>query len=198
MFQPELTRLRARIEVWGREDLTYFQRATLSQIEAWERALGATLPEHYREFLLQIGDGFIISRQSCHLLMLGIDKGNSALDFKRSARLIPFPLQSEIYDNYMHSCRSWEELTGHEKMESDVALALGYHDWTNFALIVTGPQRGEVWQFSTFTWNPKVCDTDLISAIHVMLDGTKPPTIIQTEMHPFWKRICAWTRPDKR
>lgn len=168
MLERELIQLRARIEQCGREALTFGGCPTLEQIEAWERALGATLPEHYREFILQIGDGFHIDRQHGHL-RIGASKMEDPPFQEGSSSLVPFPLQPVIYDNYMHSCGGWEELTGHEKIESDLALALGYEDWDNFALILTGPKRGEVWQFSTFSWNPQVYGLNFIDALHKML-----------------------------
>lgn len=167
MFEKELSRLRAHIERCGRDDLTFCARATPDQIEAWERALGATLPQHYREFILQIGDGFHINRQNNDLSVAALDARNAIRQTKPC--LIPFPFQKVIYDNYMCSCRAWDDLTGHEKMETDLALALGCRDWDNLALVLTGPKRGEVWQFSTFSWDPKSSGPNFIRALDVLL-----------------------------
>lgn len=152
--------LRAQIESAGSRSqrLRWNSCATLEQIAAYEENLGLSLPDEYREFVLQVADGVELGYDvSFSMLSLCNLKPSSS---SHSARLVVFPIQQllrgegENPPSYPIAgtkyARGWRELSGHEKMENDVALHFGMWQGEEVILVLSGEQRGIVYFTSRF------------------------------------------------
>jgi hypothetical protein len=124
---------------------------TADQLASWEAANGVQLPEAYRLFLLEVGNGGMMPGPYCdfELLPLGADRAGPKLRG-------PFPITRERLQQRMAQLRAegrptgsalFPELVGHlEEGLPPGCLPLGhYPSYDRLFLVVTGELRGTVW-----------------------------------------------------
>ena len=133
--------------------LTLNPPSPLEDIELWESTYGVRLPEEYRQFILQIGNGGD-GPPSYGLL----DSGTLPSGFGRSAGedlknlAKPFPFTEPwIWENDEHVDEKKKDQTDYGR------LILGDEGCGRYwALIVTGPSRGKMWDITDVGIQP--CD----------------------------------------
>ena len=143
--------------------------ATEDDIQAWEDAHEVKLPTEYRLFLRYIGNGLWDSDKQDHLLIAGIPAANELA--RRDAETITtekalitasFPLTSGTGYGFPDELRAEEEKFNYDKELNEYFTQSGKivtmsslgtyrirgekNDDRLVFLIVTGPQRGNVWQ----------------------------------------------------
>jgi hypothetical protein len=164
----DLTLARISTKLRGR---TLGAPLSLAAVEAFETEHGVRLPEEYRRFLLQSGNG------GAGPPLYGLMRlGEVPRDFDRNgqdqlARLLrPFPLS-----------RYWaweadEPLNDeHQALRASVGdgtLVLG-HDGCGmyWHFVITGPERGQVWQITDVGAQPCAPRRDFLSWYEYWLDG---------------------------
>ena len=162
MFEHELNHLRTRLEEIGRASKRFHLNrcATPDQVADYERKSGIILPEAYREFILQIGDGLQIDdgwetnlgvkSRAGRLWIAPLFAENNTLPTRyfveTSLVIFPFRFWEDGENSELHQ---WRSLTGHEMIESDIGLSLGLtgRNWDSrwVVLIVRGAERNKVW-----------------------------------------------------
>ena len=146
MFEPQLARIRDKMEKVGEQSGRFILnlRATPAQIAKFEAELGLTLPDEYREWISQIGDGYSVG-----LLQIGALFPTNAISPNHTLRTYKtvFPLKHTEHPGWeMFYLFEWNQLNGHEKMETNVALAFGMWRGRSLpALVISGEQRAQVW-----------------------------------------------------
>lgn len=129
-----------------------------AEVRAFEEAHGITLPEAYRRYLLEVGNGFEWEG-GYPFLAFPPDVRENRLD-------IPFPFQREWI---------WEaEDTPDETMMQSVLNGnlelIDIGCCQTFHLIVTGPCRGEVWWFADVGIQPCCPRQDFLGWFEKWLD----------------------------
>ena len=111
------------------------------EICSFEQKHGITLPEGYRRFLLEVGDG-------CDMFD-GFDflPLNAERDFQNFSASFPFT-EYVIEDDEPLSDEFWEQVTQGTLELIDIG------DGQTFNLVITGPCRGEIWHFSEMGVQP--------------------------------------------
>ena len=114
------------------------------QIRAFEQKHQITLPEGYRRFRLEVGDGCYMfdDYPSYQLLLLEADR-----EIENYAA--PFPLtEYEVEGDDPLSDEFWEQVTQGTLELIDIGCG------QTFQLIITGPCRGEVWNLCEMGTQP--------------------------------------------
>ena len=140
------------------------------RIGAFERRHGIRLPEGYRRFIAEIGDGGPIPPYG--LLPLGRrPKGPLTPEFLRARQSLPFLASPFPFT------RGWITEDGEESDEGDVEqvahgnLLLGDGGCgIEWRLIVTGPGRGSVWEFCDVGLGPAEPRRDFLGWYEDQLD----------------------------
>ena len=132
-----------------------------TNVEAFEKSHGITLPEGYRQFVIDIGSGGDYGPPECGLLQPGKMTNNLANLSK------PFPFTKEwCWEDEENPDEQLLEKVGHGR------LILGDDGcgeyWT---LIVTGPQRGQIWNLTGEGILPCAPPRDFLSWFEYWLDG---------------------------
>jgi len=144
-----LRRLEAKLRAGG---IRLRKRLDESHIQAFELRHGVRLPEGYRRFIAELGDGGPIPPYG--LLPLGRrPKGPFTPEFLRPKQSLPFVASPFPFT------RGWNAEDGEESAEGEAQLVahgnlLLAHGGCGieWRLIVTGPERGSVWE---------ICDAGL-------------------------------------
>lgn len=128
------------------------------EILAFEQAAGVTLPEGFRRFLLEIGNGCTWKRER---KMLPFPPANA----EETARLsLPFPYETEyIWGDDASEAETNDTMNGTLEL-IDIGCC------QTFQLIVTGPCSGEVWHFSEMGVQPCCQRQDLLGWFEKWLD----------------------------
>jgi hypothetical protein len=142
---------------------------TPRQVERFESRHGVLLPETYRVFLLEVGDGG--TGPPCHgvyhLGKVGDERGSKGYWNRLPDRAKPFP------------CRKgwcWEERDRYRKADRirHGSLCVGNDGCGAFwHLIVTGVERGHLWQFTDVGIQPTNPRRDFLTWYEDWLDGVK-------------------------
>ncbi|BCM92165.1 hypothetical protein IAD21_04044 [Abditibacteriota bacterium] len=178
MFESELRDLRVRMEKIGRKSgrIHFNPPATPEQISQFERTLGIELPLQFREFLLQVTLGCCVGVKE--ELQLGpiIPDNNDGFRFNYGGGGFPvvFPLQHVLYDEYQYRLKGWNDLSGHEKMESYLGFCFAV--WGPFRLaviVLSGEERGSVWHGANYSGEAERGGASFLEAFDKMLDKTK-------------------------
>jgi uncharacterized protein (TIGR02996 family) len=130
---------------------TYTPRPCLTKrkLTAWEQANGTSLPEEYRIFLLEIGNGGRMPGSYCDLEVwpLGAGPENPAL-------LEPFPVTKERFHERravrppLRGRELFPELNNDEADEGrppGCLVVARYPSYDEVSLVVTGELRGSLW-----------------------------------------------------
>jgi uncharacterized protein (TIGR02996 family) len=140
----------ASTETKGRPSYTPEPCLTKRELAAWEKATGTTLPEEYRVFLLEIGNGGTMPGSYCDLEVwpLGTGEENPAL-------LEPFPVTKERFrERLAHRppLRGRELFPELDTSREDDPLpppgclaVARYPSYDGVWLVVTGELRGSLW-----------------------------------------------------
>jgi len=124
--------------------------ATSEQVKAFESKHNCSLPEDYREFIQQIGDG----GPGPNGLFTLFPENNKTRNPMFGAHLAPFPFiwQSEIIPETGEDWGSFTYMEDLEDKTRDIGLAIEFFcggcDHYYF-LVVTGSEKGSVWQART-------------------------------------------------
>jgi hypothetical protein len=119
--------------------------ASLTQITEFEAKFGLSLPDEYREFITQIGNGGYFG--GCHIGALSTDE---IVPSERGFWVYPtaFSLRSiarpDGWGWDVYHLLPWHDLTALEQAKSGVALCLSSHSNILPALVLSGPQVGRV------------------------------------------------------
>ena len=148
MFEVQLARVRVLIEKVGQKSGRFgIERpATPQQIAEFEAKIGYSLPEPYREFLIQVSDGFLAGSLGAASLFAE----NGPVFHPSLFPLVVFPLRHTPESwNGLWRLILWDELSYHEKMEFDVALYFAARSGPrSLLLVLSGDHRGRVWHSS--------------------------------------------------
>lgn len=147
MTDGDLRRIEAKLR---RADLSLRRPADEKRVIGFERKHRIQLPEDYRRFVLNLGDGGP-GPPLMGLLPLGREgKAPLVPEFLRGRQwlpylALPFPFTRDwIWEDGEDSDEGDTEQIGHG------SLLLGDHGCgIEWRLIVTGPERGNVWQFDS-------------------------------------------------
>jgi hypothetical protein len=154
-------------------DKTFMPCLTREEIESFESQHGVRLPEEYREFLLKIGNGGDGPPE------YGVPQlGEAASDMERNER-IHWTKLPQIKEPFPFT-KPWIWEDGEESDEgSGKQVACGSIYVGNdgcgqyWHLIVTGPERGRVWQFCDVGIVPTEPRRDFLQWYEDWLDGVK-------------------------
>lgn len=166
MFEERLERIRFKLAQLSKCWLN--PKATESQIKEVESCIGHRLPEEYREFLLQIGDGGIGPPHYGVYALL--DRNRPDEEDVLNPQFSTFPPQTE--EDWIDKPFVWNDLNWHEKLSYCCFLWMGTDGCAICYLLgVTGSERGNVWHFS---------ESDPDQCLHrqkrgAILTGTNPP-----------------------
>jgi hypothetical protein len=137
----------------GREDTFKMRpRLTDSDLLAWEATHGVALPEEYRLFLNEIGDGGMMPSDYCDFLILSLAEVQGADSAAKSFPITPERLRQVTGDfdmagrpaaglSFPELAECWQK-DGHP----EGCLVFGHYpsgDW--LLVITTGELRGSVW-----------------------------------------------------
>ena len=143
IYKPEeydavLERIKAAIK---EQDIQMGPVLSEEDIHSFEQKYQITLPEGYRRFLLEVGDG-------CDMFG-GFDflSLNTERDFQNFSMSFPFT-EYVIEDDEPLSDEFWEQVTQGTLELIDIG------DGQTFNLVITGPCQGEVWHFSEMGVQP--------------------------------------------
>lgn len=156
----ELDQVLARVkEKFAQNEVALGPAVSEETVRAFEEACGAALPEAYRRYLLEVGNGF------------RWENGYPFLSFppkEKAERLsAPFPFEEAWV---------WEAEDGEPDPEKWEALKDGNLELIDigcgqtFNLIVTGPCRGEVWWFADVGIQPCCQRQDFLGWLEKWLD----------------------------
>jgi len=121
-----------------------------ADLAAWEAANGVTLPEAYRLFLLDIGNGGILPCSYSRFDLWPLDKGSVAARLRepflitreRFAQRMAIPLRERKGDEYLFpELRQYAD----EEVPPGCLKVARYPSWERVFLVVTGELRGTVW-----------------------------------------------------
>jgi len=165
-----LTRITEKVRAHG---LRLGPAVTEDILSNFELRCGCALPEGYRAFLKEIGDG-AFGPPSYGLLRFAEPPPDMSQEEARpwadSRRLcLPFPFTRHWV---------WEEADdsdeGAQEQVADGTLHLGTNGCAQYSLlVVTGPERGNVWMLADVGITPTVPKRDFLQWFEDWLDGTR-------------------------
>lgn len=140
--------------------------AAQSDVDAFERLHGVSLPEEYREFLLRVGNGGS-GPPSYGLLSLGVLPRDYDSPFPDLSQPFPFT-------------KTWVWEGGDESKEGPIeaayrgAVVLGSDGCGQYwVLITSGPERGKVWMRTDVGIQPLEPTMTLLEWYEAWLDGRR-------------------------
>lgn len=153
-YNEVITRIRSKI---FQRDIVMGECLTENEILEFEKACNIRLPEAYRIFLQEIGDG-------CK--MLDGFYLNSLKDIEKKDLSQPFMLQEAfIWEDENVTENQIRELTGNGHIE---LIDIG--DCITYELLVSGKMQGEVWNFTDVGVQPCCERQDFLGWFELWLD----------------------------
>jgi hypothetical protein len=179
-MNEQISRIKAKLAKFG---VPMNPPLNEQEVEEFERQHGITLPDGYRRFIIEVGNGG--HGPAFHgLVRLGDENAYGSMNrelnrFWGRAPFVarPFPFTSECFfdDTIETSVARQHAQEGTREQMSYGNIFLGSDgcrmDWH---LIVAGLERGNVWQFGEFGPMPTKPKKDFLRWYEDWLDGPKP------------------------
>jgi uncharacterized protein (TIGR02996 family) len=145
-----LARMRSHEDEW-RNVYTAKRCITKRQLAAWESANGVTLPEEYRLFLLEVGDGGMMPGSYCDFVVYSLGEVEAPVTLGE-----PFPISKELLrerraqsrvKRKAGNARFYPELDAYQEgIQPPGCLEVArYPSYDPLSLVVTGELRGSLW-----------------------------------------------------
>ena len=156
---------------------------TLSEayITAFETACNTRLPEAYRLFLQQVGDGCQDIRQPSGISIYGLKRlaDTEVKDLSRSVTIDDYWLWEEEEDEALLTNKAFEERLGNEGV---LLLDQGCGD--TYQLITSGKWAGEVWNFCDVGAGPCCERQDFLGWLELWVDSDFDADFFKDYVYP--------------
>lgn len=150
----------------------------MEQTAAYEKELGVTLPDQYREFISQISDGLRVG-QNYKFYMPAMFHENAIESPIWNSRLktilVAFPFREYMHnDEGLFLVYDWSDLSEKDKMTSEIGLHIGGNETSSAAvLVLTGAERGNIWCHSLYGGLRQPCSVPFLETLEIMLDHVR-------------------------